>query len=216
MALVRGRTLDEIIARRSEGAIESEEGHWMARLEPAAYMREAARCLHQIARAVEAAHAAGIAHRDIKPANILIADDCARRCAYLIDFGMGRDLDVATLEQLRDWSGSPVYMAPEKLQGRHEDEKLCDIYSLGATLYEALTLRPMTTAPSGLTVSKLWAYLLHAAPSAPSFGAGERVCPALRAIVRRATAERPGERFRTAGSFAAALERHLVPQRRSA
>ena len=65
----------------------------------------------------------------------------AARRVYLCDFGLGRDLDVATPEQMRDGAGTPMYMAPERLLHVAADEIKCDIYSMGVTLFEALDAR---------------------------------------------------------------------------
>src|SRR5262249_58773963 len=98
------------------------------------YSPALARARARVARGVQAAPRAHVAHGDVKPETILV--DPAGR-GYLIDFGVARDLDVATAAQLRDGAGTPLYMAPERLRGAACDERRADVYGLGVTLYEA-------------------------------------------------------------------------------
>ncbi|MBX6316013.1 MAG: protein kinase [Isosphaeraceae bacterium] len=207
MPLVEGCALDEIIAqrrRRQQGRAAS-GGHWLAALPEADYDRALARVLARIARALQAAHEAQIAHRDIKAANILLEWGRAGR-AYLIDFGVGRDLDVATAEQLRDGAGTPLYMPPEKLLGRPCDEISSDLYALGVTLFEAATLTRPFRVPEGMP-RPLWGpYLAELRPPRP-----HTVRPglpaALAAIIDRAMARDPQARYPSASALAEDLER---------
>ncbi len=104
------------------------------RLAPA----EAARLLGQAADALVAAHAAGIVHRDVKPSNILV--DRSRQ-AKLTDFGIARVAGDAALTQTGLVTGSPAYLAPEVASG-HRGDEASDVWSLGATLFHALSGRP--------------------------------------------------------------------------
>ena len=78
------------------------------------YLASMTRTLAKAARALASVHDQRIVHRDVKPANILL-DNRGAEAVYLCDFGLGRDLDVATAEQMRDGAGTPLYMAPERL-----------------------------------------------------------------------------------------------------
>lgn len=90
-----------------------------------------------IARALEAAHRAGIVHRDIKPHNVMITRSGVVK---LMDFGIARDESLTALTQTGGVVGTPSYMAPEIVKGKPADEK-SDLYSVGAVLYELLSGR---------------------------------------------------------------------------
>jgi serine/threonine protein kinase len=98
---------------------------------------EAAALLAQVAQALAAAHAAGIVHRDVKPSNVLVTHDGT---AKLADFGIARARD-STMTASGRVTGSPAYLAPEVASG-HPATEASDVWSLGATLYQALTGRP--------------------------------------------------------------------------
>ena len=101
-------------------------------------LREAARLVHDVARALANAHAAGLVHRDIKPANILMGE----RGPLLTDFGLCKQLEGESraLTSTGQILGTPGYMPPEQVRSERLDGR-ADIYSLGATLFEALTGR---------------------------------------------------------------------------
>ncbi len=125
------------------------EGQTLAdcvRLGPLAPAR-AARYVATIAEAVQYAHAQGVLHRDLKPSNVLIDGIDQPR---VMDFGLAKQLANSKLETpdpkltlSGQVLGSPAYMAPEQALGRHGQlSPACDVYSLGAILYELLTARP--------------------------------------------------------------------------
>ncbi|UGT45130.1 serine/threonine protein kinase [Nocardia yamanashiensis] len=155
----------------------------------------------QAARGLDAAHAAGLLHRDVKPANILVANDGR---ALVADFGIARESgDTDTLA-----AGMPAatlaYAAPEQLRGGGADHR-ADVYGLGATLYHLLTGRvpyPRETA----------AAMVHAQLSAPP-PRPCRIAPelpvALDAVIARALAKDPTERYGSCGELAEAARATL-------
>ncbi len=92
------------------------------------------------ARALHAAHEAGVIHRDFKPGNVIVTPDGK---PVILDFGLARDegSDQGSITETGDVFGTPAYMSPEQLRlASHELDRRTDVYSLGIALYEALTL----------------------------------------------------------------------------
>jgi len=207
MPYVEGTPLHEVVrCRRSYlDGDETAVNHAFAAMNRHEYQSGMIRLISAVARALARVHDQGIAHRDIKPANILLENRNVGE-VYLCDFGLGRDLGIATVEQMRDGAGTPMYMAPERLLKRAADEVKCDIYSLGVTLFEALTLERPFLVPDHMTVPALAPYLASAPPRTPS-----QICPGfpieLEQIVMKAMAPEPGRRFDSARELASELER---------
>jgi tetratricopeptide (TPR) repeat protein len=94
------------------------------------------------------AHAAGVIHRDLKPSNVIVTRDGA---PVLVDFGVAfeSDSDAPGLTRTGEFAGTPAYLAPELIAGeRARADERCDVYALGVTLYECLTLRQPFAAPT--------------------------------------------------------------------
>jgi WD40 repeat protein len=157
--------------------------------------------LTQVAKALDAAHAAGVLHRDVKPANILL-DEAGN--AYLADFGIARPLaaDATMLTITGDYVGTLDYMAPERLMrgGDNEADAASDVYSLACVLFQCLTGRVPFPAPD--TVGKLAAQL-NDPPPAPSLF-DRRIPPAMDLVVRTGMDKDPKRRYPTAGELMAA------------
>lgn len=118
----------------------------------------------KLARALHAAHEVGLIHRDIKPANIMVAKDGS---PVILDFGLARDtLDSGqTLTQSGQAMGTPAYMAWEQILGKRDKiDRRTDIYALGVTLYECLTLRRPYEAEA---VDQLYNLIIQGAPANP-------------------------------------------------
>jgi hypothetical protein len=109
---------------------------------------QAAQLVETMARAMQAAHEVKVIHRDLKPANVLLADDGTPK---VTDFGLAKKLDEGNATLSGTVLGTPSYMAPEQAGGRSRElGPACDVYALGAILYELLTGRPPFKAPTTL------------------------------------------------------------------
>ena len=160
------------------------------RIEP----RRAARILAQVAAALDAAHAAGLVHRDVKPANVLLGQGDH---AYLTDFGLTKHvLSDAGATRPGHWVGTLDFVAPEQIRGERIDAR-ADVYGLGCLLHYMLTGRPPFDHDTD--EAKLWAHL-SAAPPLVSAAAPE-VPAGFDAVVARALAKDPDERFPSAGDL---------------
>jgi serine/threonine-protein kinase len=212
MPLVDGCSLADVIAWKRRGAGPLREminpRHPLADAVGRAYLRGVVHVLAQVARTLDHVHTARVVHRDIKPANILLDRHCGPG-VFLCDFGLARDLDVATPEQLRDGAGTPLYMAPERLLRHFANEILCDIYAVGATLYEAVTLVPPVPIPESLPWTSWTSYLATAQPVPPRCLRPE-IPEVLEAIILRCVAHAPKQRYPSAAELAGDLESFLA------
>ena len=166
-----------------------------------------ARAVHlvtQAARALAEAHDAGIVHRDVKPENLFVTSAGGESdFVKVLDFGIARAASEAQhqLTETGAVTGTPATMSPEVITG-HEATPASDVYGLGATLYITLTGR----APfkGEVPASTLLAHL-HDAPMPPSERTGGAVPADLDAVVLRALAKKPEDRFADGRAFAEAL-----------
>jgi serine/threonine protein kinase len=170
---------------------------------PVDFFRTVAGLIAQAAEGLDYAHGMGIVHRDVKPANLLVDD---RGCIWLTDFGLAQLHTEAGLTQTGDLLGTLRYMSPEQAGGqRLLIDQRTDVYSLGATLYELLTLRPIFDGTDRQTLLR---QILHEEPRPPR-SVDPSLPPELETIVLKAVSKIPAERYGTARDFADDLERFL-------
>ncbi len=166
------------------------------------YFRAVAQLGEQAARALQHAHEQGIIHRDIKPGNLMLD---VHGHLWLTDFGLARVCTEAGLTFTGDVVGTLRYMSPEQALGRPElVDHRTDVYSLGVTLYELLTLHP---ALGGDDRQELLRQLADPEPPPRPF---PRAVPReLQTIVHKAMARSPQERYGSAAELADDLRRFL-------
>ncbi|WP_431902150.1 serine/threonine-protein kinase [Nonomuraea sp. bgisy101] len=176
MELVRAPALDEVVA--THGALP---------------IREAAAVGRQVLSALKAAHEVGILHRDVKPSNILLCDDGR---AVLTDFGIATAEGDSSLTRTGMVTGSPAFLAPERVRGLEDIGPPSDLWSLGATLYAALTGRsPFERGEPMATLSALLG-------EEPDY---RRIPPALHPVLKGLLKKEPEERLSAAEADALLL-----------
>jgi serine/threonine protein kinase/WD40 repeat protein len=167
----------------------------------AQYFQSVARVGVQVADALAHAHQQGIVHRDIKPSNLLLD---TRGTVWVTDFGLAKATGADELTNPGDIVGTLRYMAPERFRG--VTDSCGDIYSLGATLYEMATLRPVFDDSDRL---RLMQRLSHESPLPPR--KLHRTIPCdLETIILKAIDKDSKERFQTASELADELRRFLA------
>jgi serine/threonine-protein kinase len=190
MEFIDGRGLDEII--RDEGPLLPER---------------AAEIASDVAKALERAHTAGLVHRDVKPSNIMITSQGQTK---VTDFGIVRALGgdgENTMTQTGMVIGTAAYLSPEQAQGNPVDAR-SDVYSLGCVLYEMLTGRAPFTGETPLAI----AYKHVREDPQPPSALNPDATASLDAIVMKALAKNPDNRYSSAKEMREDLERFLAGQ----
>ena len=180
MEFVDGRTLDDILAVPQMLS----ESNVLA-------------VMDQLLEALAVAHAQGVWHRDIKPANLIVTKTGQVK---LTDFGIAR-LEDANLTQVSSMIGTPAYMAPEQFTGQGIDHR-ADLFACGVLLYRMLTGRRAFTGATEQVMYKI----LNEHPPAPSVVTNGARPAGFDAIVARAMAKSPADRYPDALAMRAALQ----------
>jgi serine/threonine-protein kinase len=180
MEYFQGRTLSELIAARG--------------LVP---IGDCIDILGQICHGLTAAHDSGVIHRDLKPSNVLVGE---RNAVKIIDFGLAKATAADGLTATGMLMGTPYYMSPEQVRGRHVDAS-SDLYSLGALAYHLVTGRPPFSGENAIAVG--FAHLSEVPP--PPRQLRPDVPPELDAAIMRALAKEPSDRPRSPAELRAAI-----------
>jgi serine/threonine protein kinase len=178
MEFVKGRELREFFETNERFALHDVE-----------------RLMGEILDALGHAHASGVVHRDIKPANLIVLDSGKVKVA---DFGIAR-IEKSELTQVGTVMGTPAYMSPEQFMGQAVDGR-SDIFSCGVILYQFLTGEKPFTGNATTIMFKV----LHEEPLAPSM-LNTTLPAAFDAVVKKAMAKKPEERYQSAQEFAQAI-----------
>ena len=189
MEYVEGRTLRDVL--QSEG-----------RLLP----QRALEVVADVCAALDVAHAAGIVHRDIKPGNVMLTP---RGEVKVMDFGIARAAadSSTTATQTAAVMGTAAYLSPEQARGENVDHR-SDIYSTGCMLYELVTGAPPFTGDSPVAV----AYQHVREEPTPPSAYDETLPPAVDAVVLKAMAKRPAQRYQSADEMREDLLRAAAGQ----
>ncbi len=155
----------------------------------------------QVAEDLAYAHHQGILHRDIKPSNLLLD---RHGTVWITDFGLAKSEEADELTRTGDIVGTIRYMAPERFEGRSLPQS--DVYALGVTLYELLTLQP---AFGESNRARLIQRILHEEPPAPR-QVDRRIPRDLETVVLKAIAHDPQRRYAAAEDLAEDLRRFLA------
>jgi WD40 repeat protein/serine/threonine protein kinase len=171
------------------------------------HLRQAVSVVRQAAEATHALHEAGVIHRDIKPGNIMLTADSAR--AVLMDLGVAQLVDDAEgrLTRTRQFVGTLLYASPEQVLAVGSVDRRSDVYSLGATLWELLALKPLFGANEKTPTPELMLSIQSREPGRVRQW-NPRVSPDLEAIVQKCLEKDRVRRYGTARELAEDLARY--------
>ncbi len=193
--------LEDIPCSNFDSRFSTGQDSGLASQPEAQYFRSVARLAVQVAEALEYAHKQGILHRDIKPSNLLLD---MRGTLWITDFGLVKAEGSDELTHPGDIVGTMRYMAPERFEGRSDPRG--DVYSLGMTLYELLSLRP---AFEDSNRARLIQRIAGEEPARPR-KLDPHIPADLDTVVSKAIAKDPADRYQTAAELAEDLERFLA------
>jgi eukaryotic-like serine/threonine-protein kinase len=168
------------------------------------YLDMAAHLIGEVADALAYAHRKGIIHRDVKPSNLILARDGR---LVLLDFGIARLCEERSMTVTGSFVGTPRYMCPEQITNPHDKlDHRCDIYSLGVTLYELLTLQPLF---DGHSREQVVGQILGQTPPRPRH-VEPHIPTDLETICLKAIEKDPNRRYGSAQEMAEDLRSYLA------
>jgi len=198
MKRVRGRSFEEVIEELRTDAAARDRMGLMRRL----------RVLVQVCNAIQFAHSRGVLHRDLKPANVMLGEHGE---VIVMDWGLAMPLEGPEGDALRELlpdevaksssSGTPLYMSPEQARGAPLDER-SDVFTPGVIMYERVALRSPYTATAVPHILAQVAVAEHV----PLHEAEPAASPSVRAVVARAMASDPADRYPTVAALAEDIE----------
>lgn len=201
MEYIDGPPLDRVLDDARRHSVGKEPRGGSSAASDPGYISRGVEQLAALAEGLEEAHRQGLIHRDVKPSNILV--DPAGRWV-LVDFGLVREEEAQTLTRSGEMIGTLAYMSPEQVSRRRVDAR-SDVYSLGATLYEVLTLKPPFPGESDHAVQNA---ILFEDPARPR-KLNSRLNQDVETVILHALEKNPEKRYPTAKEFAADLKRFL-------
>ena len=161
-------------------------------------LEQAMSITRQVCAALDYANSKGIVHRDVKPANVMLLENGT---AKITDFGLARTTEAITMTG--HVVGTPHYMSPEQVRGRPVDRR-SDLFSVGVMLYEMLTgERPF----EGQSITTIMYKIVHENPTPPR-ALDSSIPPGLSAVIERALAKSPEERYQTGAELVDALDNY--------
>jgi serine/threonine-protein kinase len=192
MEYMEGHDLAEVIAREGKPGIETTRAVYF---------------IVQALRGLQVAHDAGIIHRDMKPSNCFVVNkEGEADFVKLLDFGISKvgQGKSASLTQTNSALGTPLYMSPEQARSPRDVDLRSDLYSVGVILYELLSGRTPFNSESGEFTEIL--FKLFTTDPPPLRSIRPDISPELAAVVHKALARDPNDRYSTAAEFAIGLE----------
>jgi len=200
MEYIHGPSLEQLIAQTRAQRPSDGRPSGPASSDPT-YIAHAVEQVAGLAEGLQEAHRLGLIHRDVKPSNILVAPGGRY---VLVDFGLVREEEAQTITRSGEMVGTLPYMSPEQVSRRRIDPR-ADVYSLGAVLYEILTLRPPFAAESDHAIQNA---ILFDEPIRPR-RLNSRLNRDVETIVLHAIEKKPERRYGSMAEFAGDLRRLL-------